>query len=726
MKFTFLISCLLLNTVVLATNFDSLRQSLSTQVGRQRVPTLLRLCNTDYRGIIPNEESRAYGQELFRLASSLKDTAAQVEACLCIANSQDRSSPQSDAAAWFAKSEKLARQKPELLAKTLFWKIRYFYELGKIDSALWLFKQGDALTKRFTLFSARVRLLGNAGKMYSNAGQFKMADSLAKEAFRFCKNRRDSAVAHTFWGNVKEDQGQLDDAFRAFLMAYRLEKKGGDPILATYNLQQCAGILRDQGRLEQAAAYLEEAVRLAQKTGNIAGLAGAYHTLGGVCKELKVYTKALKYYQLSLALKKDVGRPQKVLNTIESMSDLYYQVGKYDSCLALCQQFLPLSQQIAYIKAEAPLALRAALTAGKMNQPTQARHYLAIGEQVLSKVKPSEELPGLYRLAADAAAVAQDFPKAYRYQTLFQRIQDSIYNTEKSQIIAELESRFESEKQKQQIEDLEEKNELQAIRIAKERSQRFALLGGAILLAILAVVLWRNVKSRKQHNATLEKINQNLNLKNKEVQTLLREVHHRVKNNLQIISSLLRLQARGVEQDDAAEALRISQSRVQSIALLHQRLYQDNGLNQVPIRTYFHDLAQSLQDTYRLDENQIQLQVNVDDFELDVDLAIPIGLITNELIINAIKHAFPLHRAGLIELLVKKTGAQIAIFVKDNGIGLKLSEGKPLIKKSAFGLELVESLAEKIQGHLSFRNGQGTQVELLIPIALHPQPVAHD
>lgn len=726
MKFILLIACFLLNTVALATNFDSLRQNLSTQVGKQRLPTLLRLCNTDYRGIIPNEEGRAYGQELFRLASLLKDTLALVEACLCMANSQDRSSPQSDAAAWFAKSEKLARQKPELLAKVLFWKVRYYYELGKIDSALWVFKQGELLTRRHQLLSARVRLLGSAGKMYSNTGQFKAADSLANEAFRFCKNRRDSAVAYTFWGNVKEDQGQLDDAFRAFLTAYRLEKKGGDPILATYNLQQCAGILRDQGRLEKAASYLKEAVGLAQKTGNVAGLAGAYHTLGGVYKELKVYTKALNYYKLSLALKKDVGRPQKVLNTIESMSDLYYKVGKYDSCLALCQQFLPLSQQIAYIKAEASLALRAALAAGKSKQLSASRQYLAVGEQALLKVKPSEELPGLYRLAADAAAIIQDFQKAYRYQSLFQSAQDSIYNTEKSQIIAELESRFESEKQKQQIEDLEEKNELQAIRIAKERSQRFGLLGGAILLAILAVVLWRSAKNRKQHNVALEKINLNLSLKNKEVQTLLREVHHRVKNNLQIISSLLRLQARGVEQEDAAEALRISQSRVQSIALLHQRLYQGDGLNQVPIRTYFHDLSQSLQDTYRLDENQIQLQTQVDDLKVDVDLAIPIGLIANELVINAIKHAFPQQQAGHIELVVKKAGAQIVLLVKDNGIGVKLSEGKPLIKKSSFGLELVESLAEKIHASLIFSNGQGTQIELLIPFDFSQEPITHD
>lgn len=716
MKFILLIPCLLLNTVALATNFDSLRQNLSTQVGRQRLPTLLRLCNTDYRGIISNEEGRAYGQELFLLASPLKDTTAMVEACLCIANSQDGSSPQSDAISWFDKSQKLTRQKPDLLAKVLFWKVRYYYELGKIDSALWVFKQGDLLTKRYQLYSSRVRLLGSAAKIYGNAGQVKTADSLAKLAFRFCKTRQDSAIAYTFLGNVEEDQGHLDKAFRAFLMAYRLEKKEGDHILATYNLQQCAGILRDQGRLEQAASYLKEAVRLAKKNGNITGLAGAYQTLGGVYKELKVYTKALNYYKLSLALKKDAGRPQKVLNTIVAMSELYYQVGKYDSCIALCQQFLPLSQQIGYIKAEAPLALRAALAAGKSNQRSTSRQYLAVGEQALLKIKSSEELHGLYHLAADVAAIIQDFPKAYRYQSLYQRAQDSIYNTEKSQIIAELEAQFENEKKEQQILVLAKENELSRARIATARTRQLALLGSIVFIALLALVLWRNARRGKQQNQLLEKMNSTLSHKNDEVQTLLREIHHRVKNNLQIISSLLRLQARGLEDKGAQDALRISQSRVQSIALLHQRLYQGQGLKDIPIRPYIEELTLSLADAYRLEERQINILTEVDDFSLDVDTAMPLGLIMTELIINAIKHAFVDGRKGEIRLSLQKDEADFRLMVADNGLGLKLSAGKPVQTIRSFGLELVASLAQKLNARLIFSNGQGTSTELIVPL----------
>lgn len=726
MKIFFLSACILLNTVVWATNFDSLRQTLSTQVGMKRFPTLLLLCNNNYRGIISNHEASVFGKELFSLGSKLKDTTALVEACLCLANNQDRSLPQSDARQWLDQSQKLARRKPALLANVLFWKMRYYNELGKIDSAFWVFKQANALTQRHQLISARIRLLSSVAKIYSTIGQFKTADSLSQLAFRFCKTPQDSAIAYTFIGNIKEDEGQLDDAFRSFLKAYQLEKKVGDVVLATFNLQQCAGILRDQGQFQQATTYLGEAVRLAKQTGNISSLAGAYHTLGEVYNRLKVYDKALYFYKSSLALKKDVGRPQKVLNTINAIAELYNKTEKYDSCLMLCKQYLPLSQKIRYSKAEGLLAFRAALAADKSKQSTLAHHYLAMGERVLFKVKPSEDLLDLYGLAANAAATVQDFQKAFRYQAQFQSLQDSIYTSEKNKIISELEARFASKEQQQKIKELEQKNKLQAAYIAQQRYQWLALLLGAFLLAIIALILWRNIQIRNQHNTVLEKINQDLNHKNKEIQTLLREVHHRVKNNLQIISSLLRLQARGVDQEDAAEVLRISQSRVHSIALLHQRLYQGEGLNQVQLSTYLHDLVGSLRDTYRMEEHQIQVQEQIADIKVDVDLATPLGLIANELITNAIKHAFPDQRAGTIEISISSTPTQLSLLIKDNGIGLKLSGGKPLISKSSFGLELVESLADKINASLIFSNVQGTQIELLTPIDSTQEIATHD
>jgi hypothetical protein len=130
MKLFLFVACFLMYTVVLANNFDSLRQTLQGQYGAQRLPTLLKLCDSQYRGIIPNAEANGYGKEILHLASVRKDTSALVEACLCIANSQDRTAEGSDAFKWLRKAQSLARRYPALQTKVLFWKASYYYELG--------------------------------------------------------------------------------------------------------------------------------------------------------------------------------------------------------------------------------------------------------------------------------------------------------------------------------------------------------------------------------------------------------------------------------------------------------------------------------------------------------------------------------------------------------------------------------------------------------------------
>lgn len=717
MKLFLFVPCFLMYTVILANNFDSLRQTLQGQYGAQRLPTLLKLCDSQYRGIIPNAEANGYGKEILHLASVLKDTSALVEACLCIANSQDRTAEGSDALRWLRKAQSLARRYPTLQTKVFFWKASYYYELGKLDSALLMIQGGDLIARRHQLLSERVKLLGTAAKIYSSNGQAQVADSLGRLAFGFCQNRSDSAIAYTRWGSVQEDLGKLDLALPAFYTAYRLEKKEDNNIMAAYNLQQCAGILRDQGRYQQAIKYLQEAVQLSKAIGNVTGLAAAYHTLGGLYKRTRDYEAALKSYQLSLSLKKDIGRPKKILNTILDMSILYGYTARYDSCLHLCRQYLALSQQIEYKLAEATLALWGSIAAAKNGNSALAQNYLSEGEKALAQVKAKEEMPELFLFAAKAAETARDYSKAYRYQTLFQSAQDSIYNTEKSRIIAELEAQFENKKKEQQILVLAKENELSRARIATARTRQLALSGSIALIALLALVLWRNARRGKQQNQLLEKMNATLSHKNDEVQTLLREIHHRVKNNLQIISSLLRLQARGLDDKGAQDALRISQSRVQSIALLHQRLYQGQELKDIPIRPYIEELTLSLADAYRLDEHQIRIHTAVDDFSLDVDTAMPLGLIMTELIINAIKHAFVDGRKGEIRLILQKDGDDLRLLVADNGLGLKLSEGKPVHTIHSFGLELVASLAQKLDARLVFSNGQGTSVELTVPLS---------
>ena len=196
-----------------------------------------------------------------------------------------------------------------------------------------------------------------------------------------------------------------------------------------------------------------------------------------------------------------------------------------------------------------------------------------------------------------------------------------------------------------------------------------------------------------------------------EKEVLLREIHHRVKNNLQVISSLLDLQAGYTGDAKATELLLESQNRVRTMALVHERLYQSQDLAQIDFSTYLKELTTTLFNSYRIDGNRIGLEVYSDMIYLDIDRAIPCGLIINELVSNALKHAFPENRQGLISVQLKSADQkQYTVIVSDNGIGLP--KELDLHRTETLGLQLVSGLAVQLDATIGLQRQNGTQFEI--------------
>jgi two-component system, sensor histidine kinase PdtaS len=606
-----------------------------------------------------------------------------------------------------ARAQALATHRPELMTDILFRWANFYADLGKSDSTKWYINQGIRLAEKHHLKSKQAFLLSILAKMESGKGKGRVADSLSQLAFGLCQNRRDSADVLSNFGGVQKDLGKPEEAAKSFLTAYKMSLQNENYVLAAFVLNQYATILRDEGQSEQAIKYLEEVVRLSKQIHYNTTLASAYNSLGVLFQKNKNYDQALTYYELAMSLKKSMGRPKKILITARNMAELYWNTQKYAPCLAFCQSYIPLSIELKNAEIQSDLAFLAAMSATKTGQKKLAQQYVNMGETAMKNMKTREEMPEVYQFAAQTHALMGHFEQAYAYQIQFKTLQDSITSVEKSRTISELETRYETNKKAQQIAVLAKDNEL-------KRTQQYALFGGLASLILLALGLGFNIRSRKRSNDILAKTNGELTQKNHEIQTLLREIHHRVKNNLQIISSLLRLQARRVSDENALDALQTGQARVRSMSLLHQRLYQGEALKNVPMRPYFSDLTESLLAVYQNDDNPIDLQMNIDDIALDVDTAVPLGLIANELITNALKYAFVDKKEGKIELTLRQEATGFRFLVTDNGIGIPLSiNGKPVTKRTSFGLELVESLAQKLKGTLLFSNENGGKVELI-------------
>lgn len=192
-----------------------------------------------------------------------------------------------------------------------------------------------------------------------------------------------------------------------------------------------------------------------------------------------------------------------------------------------------------------------------------------------------------------------------------------------------------------------------------------------------------------------------------EKEILLKEIHHRVKNNLQIISSLLNLQSEKIKDTGTLRALRDSQARVRSMALIHQKLYQSKNMAKIEFGEYVQSLSRDLFRSYQRTLGDIQLKIQVDEVFLDLDCAVPCGLILNELMTNALKYAFPNGRNGTI-LVELRTGADqtVSLQVADDGIGLPADLNVANIK--SLGLQLINSLTKQMDGKLEVENTNGT------------------
>jgi PAS domain S-box-containing protein len=209
----------------------------------------------------------------------------------------------------------------------------------------------------------------------------------------------------------------------------------------------------------------------------------------------------------------------------------------------------------------------------------------------------------------------------------------------------------------------------------------------------------RDITAQKEREAALQ-----ASLKEKEV--LLQEVHHRVKNNLQVIASLINMQLRKVDSPAARGALEECRNRVLAIALIHEKLYQSKDYGRVQFSDYIRSIASNVFQSAGVSPGVVQLTVQIEPIALPVDKAIPCGLIVNELITNALKHAFPHGREGVVEVSLSARDGRVSLCVKDNGIGL--SPNFTLEDSRTLGLQLVTTLARQLEGSVEILRSGGT------------------
>lgn len=514
-------------------------------------------------------------------------------------------------------------------------------------------------------------------------------------------NPRYVAYSYNFLGITYYAKGDIPAAIEYYLRSYRQFETLGDSLTMGILLNNIGAAYEVREKAEETVDYYERALAIFQSIGDQEWIAICQNNLANQYFETDP-AKSLEAYQTAYRIHQELGIRDQETSFLANMANCYLALGDYPEAIRLVNQALPM------LEAENDQSglSRAYQSLGRANFELEdfaaAEQYFLqsweVGIDLLDrKVVAAESLGEVYKEMGDYA-------QALAWQEAYMTLKDSLFNRDKDAQMTRLLAEFEAENKDQAIRLLTTENEL--------RRRRNLMLGivTSLLLVIVGLVLLLWLSHRRKSQQLASK-NADLAQALTEKETLMQEIHHRVKNNLQVIASLLRLQGRRLSDSEARTAIEASQARLEAISLIHQFLYRDTEVAQVDLKAYLETLLDQLERLYESTERELQTSHEIDAVNLDIEAVLPISLIVNELLTNAFKYAPQGKEPAQIHLGLKREAEGLRLTIQDNGPGYDPA----LHRSDSLGLRLVRTFVDRLSGKLDIQAKPGTTVNISLP-----------
>ena len=545
--------------------------------------------------------------------------------------------------------------------------------------------------------------------------------NLALQNARKASNKVEEASCLSLIAGMYQDKGDYDQALSYYLHGLKVANHTSDHNMIAILYNNTASLLAEAGRpASQSLPYFHKALMhdTLVKKGSFAGMisiniAADYHRSGNKPMSELFIRKAIKYSE-----KEGSGRYNYATINYE-IGNMYLESGRFKEADAYLTGSLRVldSLQMPDNSLRPLLALsklylkqhnidKAEVCAKRLLEDAikqQAKFYMGEAYKVLSQIEQSRK----------------KYQKALVYFEKYTQWSDSVFNETKERSIANLTAQGLLKQKELEIrlnvrQQLRE-NDILKISNKNLRNERIIAFGVAIIFLILGGVVYTAYTVKKKQNLQLEK--QQFIIQNQSVEkdVLIREIHHRVKNNLQIVSSLLNLQANSVADKGALEALRESHNRVKTISILHQKLYSFGELSVILLEDYIQQLWSHLRNVYNAGHIDLKMSILPKGLMLDMEKAIPIGLIVNELITNSVKYAFTENTLNAQIHISCSDNADgfYTLTVSDNGKGMP--EGFDPASTSNLGFRILIELSRQLKVTAQFSNSLGTCFTLVFP-----------
>lgn len=559
-----------------------------------------------------------------------------------------------------------------VLLSSLCWEYRSY----KPDSSYLLAQQGMELARSLNYPNGELLSLKSLAIAFSSLGDMGKALKTLNQAYELSiklKKIRSQASLLNNMADVYMRRGEWKIALEKMKKCYAVyqtlpkENYSRSKIIYFANIAECYYNLKE---LDSANTYFNRALALVQP-GHIE-LGMLFYGLGDVALAKNKRKEAYAFYQKSRNFSFREDNFADLYEVYYRMSNLFHKTDQRDSVLHYARLALTSAQKGPY--------------------------YIGI-------LNSSQRLTALYEGKNDTEAL--------RYYKIAVAAKDSLFSQDKVRQLLSI-----------SFEEKEKLKEIDAAKVAyQNKTNLFILAGMLAALGLVAAVLYRNNRQQQKNNVLLKNQKEILDERTEQLRAsleekegLLKEIHHRVKNNLEVISSLLTLQTNSITDTKAKAALAEGQSRVQSIALIHHKLYQNDNLASVELRGFINDLFKQVRDLFHHGNEKVEFTFVGNETRIDTNTAIPIGLILNELFTNAFKYAVRPNKDANISIHLQETegGANekktYTISYHDNGPGLP--DIVTLEKSASLGMKVIKLLTKQIGGSLHIYNDQGAVFEI--------------
>lgn len=618
-------------------------------------------------------------------------------------------------------------------------KAETYGRIGNKEMAFAMTDTASALAIRFNNAIGQAKALVFKGDMHSRFGNSSESIYAYNNALTLATANNLSSWMATALNNLSLEYQLLGDeetSIEYLIQSVKIREKDNSKYLGT-SYANLANAYKRQKRFDQAIESYEKALSLLENDQFTDNRIVCLRNLGDTYTQLEKYGKAKKLlresYNLVLTKENDpVGRAMYFFLT----STVYQKQQLFDSVIInghkvmqlLGDRMMPSVRSSNLINmANARLSLA---TIEKAKRQYHLDRAVEFGEKALTLAKELNSYSQINRVAKSLMKIygqTANSTKTLEQAELYGNSLDSLNKIEQSKKVVALQTKYQVEKKELQINVLQKESQLAQAKIdeaAKENRNQvyFMVLIGFVLLVfmVFAALLYRQVKLKNKANSNLSVKNKTISKQNEEKELLLKEIHHRVKNNLQVVSSLLDLQSKKAGDGEKA-ALAEGQSRVRAMALIHEKLYESKTISEIDFEAYCKQLSHQIAQLYDYGQ-QVECEIDVDNIKLDIDTAVPVGLILNELVTNAYKYAFT-NGVGRLRISAKKNEQNTyTLRIEDTGEGLP--DDFDWRKSKSLGLRLVNRLARQLYGKAEYSKDEKSTFEVTFKDSIERKKVA--